>query len=103
MEDPAQLVHAGYSCGWVIHGGGNGLQRDVNDLQDPKFHILLQGSGGTEVEGLANFSASPRGKAIPLSTLPAAGFLRERTGPHAGEHGVLHGGSLPGRRASWCR
>src|SRR5208282_925675 len=52
-QDAAELVHAGNRRAGVVDGRGDGLERNVHDLQNTELHVLLQGSRGAEVERVA--------------------------------------------------
>ena len=88
-QDAAQLIHAADGGGGVVDGGRDRLQRDIDDLQDAKLHVLLQGSGRTEVErGAAARRFLPAAGDRP-SRPSAAGFPPERIGRPAGARGCL--------------
>jgi len=49
-QDAAQRIDAVDDGGGVADSGRDRLQRDIDNLQDAKFHVLLQRSGRAEVK-----------------------------------------------------
>src|SRR5450631_1795645 len=64
-HDPAELVYAGYRGAWVVDRRRDCLQGDVDDLDNPEFHILLQGACRPDVERGKKFRDSLLIKALP--------------------------------------
>jgi len=65
-QDPAQLVHAIDGGAGVVHRGRDRAQRDVDDLEYPELHVLLERPGRAEVEGPAQFRATGGGQSLSL-------------------------------------
>ncbi len=47
------MIHAIDRGAGIVHGGRDGFQRDVDNLQDAELNVLLEGSGSADVDGLA--------------------------------------------------
>ena len=65
-QDTAQLIYATDRGRGVVNGGRDCLQRNIDDLQDSKLHVLLQGSCRSEVERRKQPSFSFGGQTIAL-------------------------------------
>jgi hypothetical protein len=59
-EDPPELVDAGDRGARIIDRGGNGLERNVDDLDDPELDVLLQRARRPDIECRAQLAFALR-------------------------------------------
>ena len=65
-QNAAQLIDTADGGGGVVNGGRDRLQRNINNLQHAKLHVLLQRSGRTKVERSKQLGGSFGWQTVPL-------------------------------------